>query len=164
MVEHETREPKVSYSLPRFDDWQADQEWRLQLEASVYVDSLDVGRGIVVTGRVGFRTIPGRPDGSGQYAGWYADSGYLYRSDSPMSRHEVSDAAMGRIRAAVVPFLAAPSDELRLAEGRAEALRRNARALSEYRQTNSDTAKLANRLADALGVPLTAIAAERATT
>jgi len=151
---------KVSYTLPRFDDWQADQQWRLQLEGSVYVDDLDVGRGIVVTGRVGFRTIPGRADDSGPHNGWWVDNSYLYRSDSPMSRYEASDAALGRIRKAVIGQLEAPSDDLRLTEARRLVEHRNARALDNYHDENKSTATLAQRFTDAMGVPLTAIAKE----
>ena len=64
-------EVRVSYDLPRFDDWQAgpDPEWRLQLDADAYVDTVPVGRDVFLTGRVSWRTMPHLPDAEGWHHG-----------------------------------------------------------------------------------------------
>ena len=110
--------PKITYSLPRFDDWQADAQWRVQLEADAYVDTFPVGRDVYLTGRVSWRTIPGKPDSEG----WQYGGSYLYRVESDGNHLlavtngtlEPTEKMVNTVREAVAPELVGPSDTLRL--------------------------------------------------
>jgi len=162
MSEHETRETeagtpcKVSYTLPRWEDWQAGQDWRTALEATVYLQGGEpVGRGVYVGGSVTFRTLPHRPD----LDGWQYGGDYLYRVDDAEGRRELAtfggpeptDRMRRTVREAVAPLLEAPSDGVRLRVLRDSVARRNYNAERAYHDTNRDTARLAARMLEALG-------------
>ncbi len=145
-----------SYSLPRFEDWQAKPEWRLQLEADAYVDTFAVGRDVFLTGRISWRTIPHRPDADG----WSTNGWSLYRVDADGSSLYASDREpttnmVATIRDHIASSnLLEPSDELRLATVRDIITRRNENAKDELERTQRDTLELAERFATAIGVAL----------
>ncbi len=144
-----------SYSLPRFDDWQAKPEWRLQLEADAYVDTFAVGRDVFLTGRVSWRTIAGRPDADG----WQYNGDHLYRvtpegSSMYASDLEPTDRMRKTVREEIATLLVEPSDELRLATVRDVIERRTTNAKDEHDKADRDTLELAERFASALIVDL----------
>ena len=146
---------KIGYTLPRFDDWQADHDWRLQLNVDVYVETVDVGRGVYLSGRVSWNTIPGFAD----RIGWFVAGEHVYRVTESGSALEASDlpptAKMAeRLRNQVLPHIFDPSDELRLRVAADTVRRRNHNAENEFRRANEDTAKLLARFEDAMAVPL----------
>ena len=143
---------KVSYDLPRFDDWQAgpDPEWRLVLEANAYVDTVPVGRDVFLTGRVSWRTIPGRPDAEG----WQYGGQYLYRVGAEGGIGEKSleptDKMMQTVRDGIEPE--PPSDELRFRTVRDIIKRRLENALDTYNREQRDLNAHLDRFATAIGV------------
>ena len=142
-----------SYSLPHFDDWQAKPEWRLQLDADAYVDTYPVGRDVFLTGRISWRTIPGRPDADG----WQYNGDYLYRvtnEGSHIGGLEPTDKMRATVRDAISADLVEPSDALRLATVRATIQRRDDNANDEHERKVRDTQELAERFATALIVDL----------
>ena len=148
-----TDKAKVGYDLPRFDDWQADSEWRLRLEVNAYVDTVPVGRDVFLTGRVSWRTMPGRPDSEG----WHNGGSYLYRVTPEGGILEASgldptDKMVRTVRDAIEPDLEPPSDGLRLREVRETIKRRKQTALDKYNQDLKDLATWAERFAAGLVV------------
>ena len=147
-----TDKAKVSYDLPRFDEWQTgpDPEWRIQLEASAYVDTVPVGRDVFLTGRVSWRTIPGRPDAEGwQYGGQHLyrvdeDGGHLFGGLDPTAKMDQT------VRDTIE--LEPPSDELRLETVRNIIKRRRQSALDKYNQELKDLGEWGERFASALSV------------
>ena len=144
---------KIGYDLPRFDDWQADSEWRLRLEVNAYVDTVPVGRDVYLTGRVSWRTMPGRPDSEG----WHYGGAYLYRVTPEGSILEASgldptDKMIRTVRDAIEPDLEPPSDALRLREVRETIKRRQENALDKYNQELKDLGTWAERFATGLVV------------
>ncbi len=141
---------KVSYDLPRFDDWQAgpDPEWRLQLDADAYVDTVPVGRDVFLTGRVSWRTIPHRPDAEG----WHHGGNYLYRVDAEgrgtYGSREPTTNMMNTVRDTIE--LESPSDELRLKTVRAIIKRRAKNAEDTYKQEMRDLNTHAERFATSI--------------
>ncbi len=152
-----------TYSLPRFDDWQAKPEWRLQLDADAYVDTFAVGRDVYLTGRVSWRTISGRPDADGwQYNGDHLsrvtpEGSSLYASDL-----EPTDKMRATVRAAIATLLVEPSDKLRLETVRRDIQRRTTNAKDDHKKADRDTLELAERFATAMVVPLPDLFAEDA--
>ncbi len=144
-----------TYSLPRFYDWQAKPEWRLQLDADAYVDTFAVGRDVFLTGRVSWRTIPGRPDADG----WQYNGDHLYRvtdegSNLYASDLEPTDKMRATVRDELATLLVEPSDELRLTVARDTIERRETNAKDVYDREQRDTVELAERFATAIGVAL----------
>ncbi len=144
-----------TYSLPRFDDWQAKPEWRLQLEADAYVDTFAVGRDVFLTGRISWRTIPGRPDADG----WQYNGDHLYRvTDEGSSLYaptlEPTDKMRATVRDEISTLLVEPSDALRIATVRRDIQRRTENAKDEHDKTDRDTLELAERFASALIIDL----------
>ena len=142
-----------SYSLPQFDNWQAKPEWRLQLDADAYVENFAVGREVFLSGRVSWRTIPGRPDSEG----WQYNGDHLYRVTVTGSMLEASnldptDKMRAKVRESVATHLVEPSDELRLTTARETIARRKTRAEDTYKGETRDTVELAERFATAIGV------------
>lgn len=144
-------ETKITYSLPRFDDWQADAEWRVALEADAYVDAFPVGRDVYLTGRVSWRTIPGKPDSEG----WQYGGSYLYRvteEGSYIGDLDPTEKMAATVREAVAPDLIAPSDALRLETAKQHARNRVESASDTYKRELRDTIELSERFAKALAV------------
>ena len=141
---------KVSYDLPRFDDWQADPEWRLQLDADAYVDTVPVGRDVFLTGRVSWRTMPHRPDAEG----WHYGGNYLYRVDKKgrvtYGSLEPTTKMMNTVRDTIE--LEPPSDELRLRTVRDMIARELQNAVDRHNQELKDLVAHADQFATALGV------------
>jgi len=142
-----------SYSLPRFEDWQAKPEWRLQLDADAYVDTFPVGRDVFLTGRVSWRTIPGRPDPEG----WHTNGSHMYRvteegSSLYASKLEPTDRMLATVRDEISAKLIEPSDALRLTVARDAIQRRKTNAKDAYNRDTRDTVELAERFATAIGV------------
>ena len=141
---------KVSYDLPRFDDWQAgpDPEWRLQLDADAYVSAAPVGRDVFLSGRVSWRTIPGRPDAEG----WHHGGNHLYRVDAHglgfAGTREPTTKMMDTVRDTIE--LEPPSDELRLKTVRTIIKRRLETAKDTYKQEVRDLNAHAERFATSI--------------
>ena len=142
-----------SYSLPRFDDWQAKPEWRLQLDADAYVDTFAVGRDVFLTGRISWKTIPGRPDADG----WQYNGDHLYRVEGDSSHAlglDPTDKMRATVRDTIASHLVEPSDALRLEVARDTIERRETNAKDVYDREQRDTVELAERFATAIGVAL----------
>ncbi len=145
-----------SYSLPRFEDWQAKPEWRLQLESDAYVDTFAVGRDVFLTGRISWRTIPHKPDADG----WSTNGWSLYRVDADGSSLYASDREptsnmVATIRDHIAATnLRAPSDALRMETAREQIQRRTTNAKDEHDKADRDTLELAERFATAIVEPL----------
>ncbi len=142
-----------TYSVPRFDDWQATSEWRIQLEADVYVENYPVGRDVFLTGRVSWRTVPGRPDSQG----WQYGGSHLYRTTPEGGVLEASgldptSKMIATVRDGIE--LEPPSDALRLTAVRETIARRQQQADYEYEKAQRDTLELSEKFATALVVDL----------
>lgn len=150
-----------SYSLPRFDDWQAKPEWRLQLDADAYVENFAVGREVFLSGRVSWRTIPGRPDSEGwQYAGDHlyrvtVAGGILDASDL-----DPTDKMRAKVRDSVATHLVNPSDKLRLRVVRVIIEQRRISAQNTFNQELKDLVTHADQFAKALGVAPSVVLSE----
>lgn len=142
-----------TYSLPRFDDWQAKAEWKTQLEADVYVENFPVGREVYLSGRVSWRTNPGQPDSEGwRYAGDHlyrvtVDGGPLFASSL-----DPTDKMRATVRDAIELKLEPPSDTMRIATVQRDIRHRQERAEDEYKKAQRDTLELSERFATAMGL------------
>ena len=154
-----TRRPtQISYNLPGFDSFQSSQPQRTILEATAYVDGVDVGRGVFLSGSVHYRTVQGRPDEDGwAHYGWY-----LYRVSEdgsyPASTLEPTQPMVDRLRTSLADLLEPPSDNLRLRTALRLVESRNTQARAEYERTSRDTALLLTRFEDAMGIELGTVA------
>lgn len=150
---------KIETSLPRFgdmtepprfpDDSDDEPTWREQLAAHAYVDVIDVGRGVYLSGRVSWRTLPGKE-------GWHPDGSHLYRvyEDGP-GRYDAPDPTakmIQRVRDEVEPHLPAPTHELRVATAVREVKHRLARAEAAYSRAMEDAVLLTRKMEVALGL------------
>ncbi len=149
--------PKPSFDLPGFGEWQ-DDIYRGQVEASIYFDTLELGRGVTLGGRVSF--VIGGPYG---YEGpqWRPSGCYLYRvvSDSVLEGQglKVTDSQQSRAYAVgreLLPEIDGLSalNALRLEIAKTEVLRRHGDAKATYERELKRTLKLAYKFEQWLGV------------
>ena len=156
-----TRDTKISYTLPYFDDWHRKPEDRIELEVNAYVDGIHAGRGVYLTGSVTWRTrssmsrwqTPHEPDS------WKPWGDYLYRVSETGSMRGVTDLKPTRkmcdtVRDAVFYLLEPPSDEMRLRVAVEQTQRIIRLAGEEMARKNKEATTFLQRLEDAVGVPL----------
>lgn len=145
-----TKDPQVTYDLPKWDDWSySAPEWRDRLEADVYVDAHDVGRGTYLTGRVSWCTLPGRE-------GWQRAGDYLYRVEADGSHIvgalDPTDRMRNKVRDDIAPILEDPTLGLRIRIAQERVRRDDTRAKDAYERALNDTLRLAYKMEQALGL------------
>lgn len=156
-----TRDTKISYTLPHFDDWQRKPEDRIELEASAYVGTFDVGWDVYLSGSVTWRTrsVMSRLMSPDDPESWKPWGQYLYRvtpegSLLGASGIKPTSKMQDTVRNAVFELLEPPSDEMRLRVAVEQTQRIIRNAGEEMSRKNKEATTFLQRLEDAVGVPL----------